>query len=111
MAETAAFPRRTTRDTGNTAPASVLIIDDEAAIRESLQTLLEMEDYLVTQAETAEQGLVLLAANTYDMVLLDISLPDRNGLDVLEEIRERDAALPIIMITAHGTVDNAIRAM
>jgi DNA-binding NtrC family response regulator len=53
----------------------------------------------------------LLASNTYDLVLLDISLPDRNGLDVLEEIRERDATLPIIMITAHGTVDNAIRAM
>src|SRR3954463_6254324 len=111
MAETAVYPRRITRDAKPTTPASVLIIDDETAIRESLHTLLELEDYHVTQAETAEQGLNLLASNTYDIVLLDISLPDRNGLDVLEEIRERDATLPIIMITAHGTVDTAIRAM
>ena len=111
MAETAVFARRTSREAENTTPASVLIIDDEMAIRESLQTLLELEGYVVTQAEAAEPGLALLAANTYDIVLLDISLPDRNGLDVPEEIRERDATLPIIMITAHGTVDNAIRAM
>jgi DNA-binding NtrC family response regulator len=111
MAETAVYPRRISRGAEPTTPASVLIIDDETAIRESLQTLLELEDYHVTQAETAEQGLNLLATNTYDLILLDISLPDRNGLDVLEEIRERDASLPIIMITAHGTVDNAIRAM
>jgi DNA-binding NtrC family response regulator len=111
MAETAVFPHRVRRDAGKSAPATVLIIDDEMAIRESLQTLLELEDYVVTQSETAEQGLALLAANTYDLVLLDISLPDRNGLDVLEEIRERDTTIPIIMITAHGTVDNAIRAM
>src|SRR5260221_10785494 len=110
MSETAVFPRRVTRKAEMATPASVLIIDDEMAIRESLQTLLELEGYIVTQAETAELGLTLLAANTYDMVLLDISLPDRNGLDVLEEIRERDAGIPIIMITAHGTVDNAIRA-
>src|SRR5258708_38438141 len=102
MAETAVFPRRVAGD-AEKAAASVLIIDDEMAIRESLQTLLELEGYIVTQAETAELGLTLLAANTYDMVLLDISLPDRNGLDVLEEIRERDAGIPIIMITAHGT--------
>ncbi len=111
MAETAVFPHRIKRDAEKMSPAHVLIIDDEMAIRESLQTLLELEDYIVTQANNAEQGLSLLAANTYDLVMLDISLPDRNGLDVLEEIRERDASTPIIMITAHGTVDNAIRAM
>ena len=111
MAETAVFPHRLKRDAEKMSPANVLIIDDETAIRESLQTLLELEDYVVTQAETADQGLALLAANTYDLVMLDISLPDRNGLDVLEEIRERDVFTPIIMITAHGTVDNAIRAM
>src|SRR5256714_2544320 len=111
MSETAVFPRRSTRAVEQSSPVSILIIDDEMAIRESLQTLLELEDYVITQAESAEQGLNFLAANTYDLVLLDISLPDRNGLDVLEEIRERDATIPIIMITAHGTVDNAIRAM
>jgi DNA-binding NtrC family response regulator len=111
MAEAAVFPHRVRRDAEKMSPARVLIIDDEMAIRESLQTLLELEDYVVMQADSADQGLALLAANTYDLVLLDISLPDRNGLDLLEQIRERDATTPIIMITAHGTVDNAIRAM
>jgi DNA-binding NtrC family response regulator len=111
MSEVAVYPRRVAKATEATTPASILIIDDEIAIRESLQTLLELENYRVELAENAEQGLAFLAGHTYDLVLLDISLPDKNGLDVLEEIRERDAGLPVIMITAHGTVDNAIRAM
>ena len=111
MPDVAVFSRKADRNAEKAKPASILIIDDEVAIRESLQTLLEFEDYKVELAEAADQGLALLASNTYDLLLLDISLPDRNGLDVLEEIRERDLQLPIIMITAHGTVDNAIRAM
>ncbi|MCU1285447.1 MAG: two component, sigma54 specific, transcriptional regulator, Fis family [Acidobacteriales bacterium] len=111
MSEVAVYPRKASRAPEAATPGSILIIDDEHAIRESLQTLLELENYRVELAENAEQGLASLASNTYDLVLLDISLPDRNGLDVLEDIRERDAALPVIMITAHGTVDNAIRAM
>jgi DNA-binding NtrC family response regulator len=111
MSEVAVYPRRAAKTPEPETPSSILIIDDEMAIRESLQTLLELENYRVDLAANADQGLASLATNTYDLVLLDISLPDRNGLDVLEEIRERDAALPVIMITAHGTVDNAIRAM
>jgi len=112
MSEVAVYPRRSAaKAVEAAAPASILIIDDEHAIRESLQTLLELENYKVELAENAEQGLAFLASSTYDLVLLDISLPDRNGLEVLEEIRERDPVLPVIMITAHGTVDNAIRAI
>ena len=90
---------------------SVLIIDDEAAIRESLETLLEFEGYFVQAAETGEEGLARLGEAPYDLVLLDFALPDRNGLEVLSEIRSRDPQLPVIMITAYGTVDNAVRAM
>ncbi|HEU4413768.1 MAG TPA: sigma-54 dependent transcriptional regulator [Candidatus Angelobacter sp.] len=90
---------------------SVLIIDDEAAIRESLETLLEFEGYTVESAETAEEGLARLNEQTFDLVLLDFALPDRNGLDVLTEIRGRDSQLAVIMITAYGTLDNAVRAM
>jgi DNA-binding NtrC family response regulator len=90
---------------------SVLIIDDEAAIRESLETLLEFEGYFVQAAETGEDGLARLGEAPYDLVLLDFALPDRNGLEVLSEIRSRDPQLPVIMITAYGTVDNAVRAM
>jgi DNA-binding NtrC family response regulator len=88
-----------------------LIIDDEAAIRESLETLLAIEGYNVEAARSAEEGLAMLAASPRDLVLLDYALPDRNGIEVLEEIRQRDAGLPVIMITAYGTVENAVKAI
>jgi DNA-binding NtrC family response regulator len=92
-------------------PGSILIIDDEAAIRESLQTLLETEDYEIEVAGTAEEGLARLAMRPFDLLLLDFALPDKNGLDVLAEIRDRDPLFPVIMITAYGTVENAVRAI
>src|SRR6478609_8494458 len=90
---------------------SVLIIDDEAAIRESLQTLLELEGYDVGVAASGEEGLARLGDRPFDLVLLDLALPDRNGIDLLPEIRAIDPQLPVIMITAYGTVENAVRAM
>jgi len=93
------------------ATGSILIIDDEAAIRESLETLLAIEGYSVEAARSAEEGLAMLAASPRDLVLLDFALPDRNGLDVLDEIRQRDPGLPVIMITAYGTVENAVKAI
>jgi DNA-binding NtrC family response regulator len=93
------------------ASGSILIVDDEAAIRESLETLLAIEGYNVEAARSAEEGLAMLAASPRDLVLLDYALPDRNGIEVLEEIRQRDAGLPVIMITAYGTVENAVRAI
>ena len=93
------------------ASGSILIIDDEAAIRESLETLLAIEGYSVETARSAEEGLAILSASPRDLVLLDFALPDRNGIEVLEEIRQRDAGLPVIMITAYGTVENAVKAI
>ncbi|HWZ42578.1 MAG TPA: sigma-54 dependent transcriptional regulator [Candidatus Saccharimonadales bacterium] len=90
---------------------SILIIDDEAAIRESLETLLEFEGYRVVSASTGEMGLSRLGDQPFDLVLLDFALPDRNGLEILAEIRDRDPQQVVIMITAYGTVDNAVRAM
>jgi DNA-binding NtrC family response regulator len=95
----------------SSAKGSVLIIDDETAIRESLETLLEFEGYAVESAETGDEGLARLAERPFDLVLLDFALPDRNGLEVLADIRGRDSRLAVIMITAYGTVDNAVRAM
>ncbi len=93
------------------ASGSILIIDDEAAIRESLQALLELEDFEVETASTAEEGLARWAMRPFDLLLLDFALPDKNGLDVLADIRDRDPLFPVIMITAYGTVENAVRAI
>ena len=90
---------------------SILIIDDEAAIRESLETLLDLEGYRIATAENGEDGLARIAERPFDLILLDFALPDRNGLEVLNEIHDRDPNLAVIMITAYGTVENAVRAM
>jgi DNA-binding NtrC family response regulator len=109
MPETAA---RIARGHGAAIPAgSILIVDDEAAIRESLQTLLESEGFSIETATTGEEGLAQLAERIFDLVLLDVALPDRNGIDMLAELRRRDASVNVIMITAYGTVENAVRAM
>jgi DNA-binding NtrC family response regulator len=108
MSEAAVLSRQPAATTNG---GSVLIIDDEAAIRESLETLLEFEGFTVEAAETGEEGLARLGEHPFDLVLLDFALPDRNGLEILAEIRSRDPRLAVIMITAYGTVDNAVRAM
>lgn len=90
----------------------VLIVDDEAEIRESLENILKEEGYLVTTAATAGEGLALLRDAAYDVVLLDIWLPDRDGLDALSEIRQMDSAsVPeVVIISGHGTIEAAVRA-
>src|ERR1017187_777114 len=90
--------------------ASVLIIDDEEIIREALEALLAREGCTVRSAGTAAEGLDLVANGDFDAVLLDLMLPDRNGLDVLEDIKRIDDELPVVMITAYGTIDNAVTA-
>src|SRR5438093_8951839 len=90
---------------------TVLIIDDEAAIRESLETLLELEGYAVESASSGEEGLARLGDGSFDLVLPDLALPDRNGIDLLAEIHAHDPHLSVTMITAYGTMENAVRAM
>ena len=94
----------------------VLIVDDEADIRSSLEAILREEDYAVTTAGTAGEALTLLRDADYQAVLLDIWLPDGDGLDVLREIRRDDeggrriGAPEVIMISGHGTIEAAVRA-
>src|SRR6266496_3578665 len=110
MSEAAVISRRMSEATPS-AQGSVLVIDDEAEIRESLQTLLEFEGYDVEAAANGEQGLAKLGERPFDLVLLDLALPDRNGLELLPEIRNLDPQVSVIMITAYGTVEDAVRAM
>src|SRR4051812_33809456 len=80
-------------ETATQPTGSLLIIDDEPGIRESLELLLEHEGYSVTTAATGEAGLRALAQKPFDAVLLDLSLPDTTGLEVLRHIRTSDATL------------------
>jgi len=107
----AAVITRPTNGSSSASAGSVLIIDDEAAIRESLETLLEMEGYSVESAATGEEGLTRIGERNFDLVLLDLALPDRSGMELLAEVHVQDPQLTIIMITAYGTVENAVKAM
>jgi len=111
MSEAAVVAHRQHEEPSPSSSGSVLIVDDEVAIRESLQALLELEGYEVESAATGEEGLAKLGDRPFELVLLDLALPDRNGLDLLTEIRAYDSQLAVIMITAYGTVENAVRAM
>ncbi len=90
----------------------VLIVDDEADIRLSLEEILREEDYAVTTSGSAVEALELIRDVEYDAVLLDIWLPDGDGLDLLARVRELQQAAPpeIIMISGHGTIESAVRA-
>jgi DNA-binding NtrC family response regulator len=110
MSEAAVISGRMS-DAPTQAQGCVLIIDDEAEIRESLQTLLEFEGYEVETAANGAQGISKLGDRPFDLVLLDLALPDRNGLELLPEIRTLDPQVAVIMITAYGTVEDAVRAM
>jgi len=89
----------------------VLVIDDEADIRESLETLLTLEGYEVDLAHNGGEGLRALDAKGYDLVLLDLMMPDMSGMDVLRVVRERDQETPIFLITAYGSVEAAVDAL
>jgi len=86
---------------------SILVVDDELEIREGLEALLTSENFEVILAETGESGLQRLDEHPFDLVLLDVSLPDRNGLEMLREIHLRDPQLSVIVITAYGSIEMA----
>lgn len=89
----------------------ILVIDDEADIREGLQALLESEGYQVDLAANAQEGVGRMLGSAHDLVLLDMMMPDRSGMDLLEEIRARDTETPVFLITAYGSIDVAIDAL
>src|SRR5712692_477479 len=89
----------------------ILVIDDEADIRESLDALLSLEGYDVDLAANGAEGGRKLETRLYDLVLLDLMMPDRSGMDVLRDVRDRDRETPIFMITAFGSTQTAVNAL
>jgi len=90
---------------------NVLVIDDEPVLQDVLGSLLKSGGFGYLQATTAEEGLRVLGEEEVDVVLLDLMLPDRSGLEILPEIKELDPHLPVVVITAYSSVESAIEAM
>jgi two-component system nitrogen regulation response regulator NtrX len=91
--------------------AKILIIDDEENIRKTIREIMEDDLYSVVTAEDGEQGLKLFRDEDPDIVLLDIQLPKKDGLTVLEEIKVHKTGCEVIMISGHGTIESAVKAI
>jgi len=90
---------------------SILVVDDERSVRVFLRELLEQEDYEVFEAGSLKEAEASLIIKTPEVVILDLGLPDGSGLDIIPEIKEKNKNTEIIIITAMGTVDNAVESM
>ncbi len=88
----------------------ILVIDDEAAIRDSLKMILEYEDYDFLGAASGPEGVAVVKRDAPDLVVLDIKMPGMNGLETLAEIRKVDETIPVAMISGHGTITDAMQA-
>src|SRR4051812_15029131 len=90
--------------------ARILVIDDEAEIRRSVRMILEYEGYDVQEASSAPEGLALVEREPPDLVFMDIRMPGMDGLEALQKIRQINDALPVVIISGHGTVSTAVEA-
>jgi len=91
--------------------AKILVIDDEKSIRDTLKEILEYEDHNVDLAADGEEGLEQFKNNKYDIVLLDIKMPKKDGIEVLEELFGVATDVPVIMISGHGNIDTAVESI
>jgi two-component system, NtrC family, nitrogen regulation response regulator NtrX len=91
-------------------PATILVVDDEPQILQTVAGILLDEGFEVITAADGEAALKMAAEETPDLVLLDISLPGMDGLEVLEDLKKRHPGLPVVMVSAYGSVENAVKA-
>jgi DNA-binding response OmpR family regulator len=89
----------------------ILIVDDEKNIRMTVKNCLDEAEYLVDIAVNGEEGFEKIQKSHYDLVLLDIKMPGLSGMEVLKKIRDNNSSVSVVMMTAYGTVENAVEAM
>lgn len=93
------------------AKQKILIVDDEKNIRMTVERALEKLDVPIETAVNGEEALAILAKGGFDLVLLDLKMPGKDGMQVLTEMREQKDMTKVVVITAHGSVENAVEAM
>jgi len=93
------------------AREQILVVDDEAMICKSCKEILEYEGYLVEMASSGEEGLKKVLKKEFDLVILDIKMPDISGLTLLKRMRAEQNHTPVVMMTAYSTVEAAVEAM
>jgi DNA-binding response OmpR family regulator len=89
----------------------ILIVEDESKLAEALRSGLEGEGYSVAVANTGEDGFFLVHSQPFDLVLLDVMLPNRDGLQILAQIRQGGISVPVLLLTARDTVEDRVRGL
>lgn len=89
----------------------ILIVDDEVEFRKVVKTILVAKKYQVDHVSTGEMALAKIKNNKYHLVLTDLVMPEKNGLELLDEIKEYDQSIEVIIVTGYGSIDNAVNAM
>src|SRR5688572_6505478 len=89
----------------------ILVVDDEPGVRAGLGEVLRRGGFAVTPVGTAEEALAVLGRETVDLLVTDLRLPGLSGLDLLRALRDGGRATPAVVITAHGTIEDAVAAM
>ena len=89
----------------------ILVVDDEAAIRDSLRMILEYEDYQFVGAASGQEAVAIVQRDRPDLVMLDIKMPGMDGLTLLERVKEHDPAILVLMMTGHASIETAVDAI
>jgi DNA-binding response OmpR family regulator len=89
----------------------ILVVEDELKMAKALQEGLEADDYAVSVAHTGEEGFYLAQASPFDMILLDVMLPGRDGFEILTTLRQRGMKTPILLLTSRDTVEDRVRGL
>lgn len=95
----------------NNSELEILIVDDEGEFRKGIQTILKAQGYLVSEAKGAIEALKLIKERKFHVVLTDLVMPEKNGLELLEEIKAYNHSIEVIVVTGYGSIDNAVDAM
>jgi len=91
--------------------SKILIIDDERPIRKALRDILEYENHKIDEAEDGAEGISKIEKGVYDLILCDVKMPKKDGIEVLEKIQALQPETPVIMISGHGTIETAVEAV
>jgi len=89
----------------------ILIVDDEKAIRRTLRDILEYEKYEIDEAEDGEIGLQKIEKNSYDVIVLDVKMPKKDGIEVLSAMQEKGIDIPVVVLSGHGNIETAVEAV
>ncbi len=93
------------------AVSQILIVDDEKNIRRSVEMILQSEDHTIFQAENGKEAIQNLREKKMDLILLDLLMPEMNGIETLKQAKEIDPDVVVVMMSGHGTIENAVEAV